>query len=309
MTWRTTFLLGLLCLPLRGVAATTAPLASTAEKLYASLTDDQKKQATLQLDDPERNKEVFTGGARAGIKIRTLNDEQKKMAQELLTAFTSDYGKQKAIAIANQTTNNPPDDPGFERYYLCYFGDVGPGKSYAWRIAEHHLTLVHVEVTDGKPTTFGPILLGADPPTLWDEEEDKLIALWNAMTPAEHEKALAKGKGISTAPPKKGEGMSAGDLGPSAKKALAAVIDNREQFFAEPVRKEITGMIDHQGGADALRVVFYGAPAEKRCRDGGRWDFKLAGPAGFLCDFEGTRGHIHLSMKGKLASASGDERK
>jgi hypothetical protein len=289
----------LFCLPLRGFAQETTPLASTAEKLYASLTDDQKKQATLQLDDPERNKEVFTGGARAGIKIRTLNDEQKKMAQELLTAFASDYGKQKAIAIANQTTNNPPDDPGFERYYLCYFGDVGPGKSYAWRIAEHHLTLVHVEVTNGKPTTFGPILLGADPPTLWDDEEDKMIALWSAMTPAEREKALAKGKGISTARPKGGEGIVAADLSRSAKLALMAVIENREQFFAEPVRQEIGGWIDRSGGVDALRVVFYGA-AEKKCRDGGRWDFKLAGPS-FLCDYEGTRGHIHLSMKGKLA--------
>jgi hypothetical protein len=302
MTWRITFILALSCLPLRGFADQPAPLASTAEKLYASFTDDQRKQATLQLDDPERNKEVFTGGARAGIKIRTLNPDQQKLATELLTAFASDYGRSKAIAIANQTTNNPADDPGFERYFLCYFGDVGPGKSYAWRIAEHHLTLVHVEVTNGKPTTFGPILLGADPPTLWDDEEDKMLALWNAMTPAEHEKALAKGKGISTAAPKKGDGMSAGDLSPSAKKALQAVIENREQFFAEPVRKEIAEMLEHQGGLDAMRVVFYGTP-EKRCREGGRWDFKLAGPS-LLCDYEGTRGHIHMSMKGKLAEGS-----
>lgn len=292
-------LLCLLCLPLRGFAQAQTPLVSTAEKLYASFNDEQRKQATLQFDDPERNKEVFTGGARAGIKIRTLNPEQQKMAIELLTAFTSDYGKAKALAIADQKTNNPADDPGIERYYVCYFGDVGPGKSYAWRIAEHHLTLVHVEVTDGKPTTFGPILLGADPPTLWDDEEDKMIALWGAMSPAEREKASAKGKGISSAPAKSGEGIVAGDLSPSAKKALQAVLDNREEFFAGAVRKEIAEMLEHQGGLDALRVVFYGA-AEKRCRDGGRWDFKLAGPS-FLCDYEGTRGHIHLSMKGKLA--------
>jgi len=293
-------LIALLVLPLRGLALT---INETAEKLYASLSDDQKKEATLPLDSPERNKEVFTGGVRAGIKIRTLNDEQKKMAQELLTAFTSDYGKQKAIAIANQTIDNPKDDPGFERYYVCYFGDVGPGKSYAWRIAEHHLTLVHVEVTDGKPTTFGPILLGANPPTLWEDEEDKMIALWSAMTPAEREKALAKGKGISSAPPKKDEGIAVNDLSPSARKALEAVMENREQFFAEPVRKEVADMLEKYGHEGNLRVVFYGGPAEKRCRDGGRWDFKLAGPS-FLCDYEGTRGHIHLSMKGKLADTT-----
>src|SRR2546423_7901151 len=148
MTSRNTLLVALfaiLCLPLRGLTDATAspsPLASTAEKLYASLTDDQRKQATLPLDSPQRNQEQFTGGVRAGIKIRTLNEEQQKQAMELLTAFTSEYGKQKAISITEQKPDNPADDPGFGRYYVCFFGDVGPGKNYAWRIAEHHLTIV-----------------------------------------------------------------------------------------------------------------------------------------------------------------------
>jgi hypothetical protein len=287
-------LLALVLLPLRGLAL---PINETAEKLYATLSDEQKKEASLPADSPERNKMVFTGGKRAGIKIRTLNDDQKKLAIELLTAFTSDYGKQKALAIADQKTNNPADDPGFERYYVCFFGDVGPGKTYAWRIAEHHLTLVHVEVEKGEPKSFGPILLGADPPTLWDDEEDKMIALFNAMSPAERSKANQQGKGISTESPK-GEGIRVGDLSPSAKEAAKAVLDNRLTFFAEPIRKEILSILDSQGGLDAMQVVFYG-PAEKKCRDGGRWDFKLFGKS-FLCDYEGTRGHIHLSMKGQL---------
>src|SRR5690349_24676178 len=119
MTRRTfvVFVVALFCLPLRGFAQQTAQLAATAEKLYASFTDEQKKQATLQLDDPERNKEVFTGGARAGVKIRTLDPDQKKMATELLTAFTSDYGKAKALRTGDQSTHNPPDYPELDRYY------------------------------------------------------------------------------------------------------------------------------------------------------------------------------------------------
>ena len=300
MMKRTTIVLALCvmwCLPLRGSAQTT-PLNETAEKLYASLNDDQKKQATLPLDSPERNKQVFTGGKREGIKIRTLNDEQKKLAIELLTAFTSDYGKQKAMKIADQKINNPPDDPGFERYYVCFFGDVGPGKTYAWRISEHHLTLVHVEVEKGAATGFGPILLGADPPVLWDEEEDKMIALFGKMTPDERSKANQQGKGVSTEGPK-GEGIRVGDLSPSAKEAAKAVFDNRLSFFSDPIQKEVRAMIDQQGGLDAMQIVFYG-PAEKKCREGGRWDFKLFAGKSFLCDYEGTRGHIHLSMKGEL---------
>src|SRR4051794_9292162 len=114
------FALAVVFQPLRGFADPTAPpqqLQDRATQLYASLTDEQKNDATLPLDSPERNKEVFTGGVRAGIQLRKLTDEQRKMALDLLTMFTSDYGKQKAIAISEQKPDNPADDPGIGRYY------------------------------------------------------------------------------------------------------------------------------------------------------------------------------------------------
>jgi hypothetical protein len=304
MTWmkqRTTLIVALAALfllPLRGFADRAVPtLQDRAAHLYASLSDEQKKQATLPFDSPERAEEVFTGGERAGIQIRKLNDEQRKMALELLTMFTSDYGKQKAIAIADQKPDNPAGDPGIGRYYVCFFGEPGPGKTYAWRIAEHHLTLVHVGVEKGKPTTFGPILLGANPPVLWDDEEEKMIALYRAMTPDERQKSAQRGRGISAAEFKNG-GVKVADLSPSAKEAVKSVMESRLKFYSEPIRAEVRHLIDSQGGIDAMHLGFWGA-AEKKCRDGGKWDFKLAGPS-FLCDYENTRGHIHLSMKGQV---------
>ena len=47
------------------------------------------------------------------------------------------------------------------------------------------------------------------------------------------------------------------------------------------------------------RVATFFGVADKRCSAGGKWDFKLGSPA-FLCDYENTRGHIHMSMKGQL---------
>jgi hypothetical protein len=286
-------LFALLLTPLAGFAASDPAL-----DLYKSLSDEQRKEATLPLDAPERNSEVFTGGKRPGVQIRTLNEDQQKLAMTMLTSFTSDYGKQKALSIADQKINNPPDQPGFSRYYVCYFGEPAEGKSYAWRIAEHHLTLVQVEMDKGEPKTFGPILLGADPPTLWDEEEDKMIALYTAMTPDEREKSANGGKGISTAA-FKGKSIKIGDLSGSAKDAAKAVVENRLSFFSDPVQKRVRALIDSNGGIDALGVAFFGE-ATKRCRDGGKWDFKLVGPS-MLCDYENTRGHIHLSCKGKLS--------
>ena len=233
------------------------------------------------------------------MHIKDLGAEQQEQAQGLLKAFTSEYGMKKAIEIADQPSNTADPTTGFGRYYLCFFGEPGPGKTYAWRIAEHHLTVVHVEVEKGQAVSVGPILLGANPPTLWDTEEEKMIALYTAMTPQEQARAQQKGKGISSEA-FKGQGIFVKDLGPSAKDAARAVLENRLSFFSAPLRERIEKVMASQGGLDAMQVAFYGKP-EKKCRDGGRWDFKLAGAqGGFLCDYEGSRAHIHLSMKGAL---------
>ncbi len=171
-------LIALVLMPLRGLAEPAAPgtMQDTAIKLFESLTAEQKQQALLPYDSPEKRSEVFPGGKRPGVQIKLLNADQQKMAMDLLTAFTSEKGKKLAEDIIAQKPDNPTDLPGFERYYLCYFGEAGAGKTFAWRIAEHHLTIVQVEVEKGEPTTFGPVLLGANPARGFDDEEDKMIA-------------------------------------------------------------------------------------------------------------------------------------
>jgi len=129
--------------PLRAADALAAKerasMQAIAIRLFESLTPEQKPRAVLPVDSPERDAEMFTGGPRPGIPLRDLNDDQRALARTLLTQFTSDYGAGKADAIIAQ------DPGGFGRYYLAFFGEPGPGRTYAWRIAEHHLTLVHVE--------------------------------------------------------------------------------------------------------------------------------------------------------------------
>ena len=282
-------------------AAADVTLQKSAQQLYATLSDDQKKQAVLPYDSPERTRQVYEGGARAGVHIKDLSPAQQALAMSMLTGFTSEYGKQKAIAIADQPSNTRDPTTGFGRYYLCFFGEPGEGKTYAWRIAEHHLTIVHIEIEKGEPASFGPILLGANPPTLWDDEEEKLLALYAAMTPDERAKSRHTGRGISSQMLKEGDdaGVRVGDLNPSAKQAAQAMFDQRLSFYSDAIAARVKRIVDSHGGLDAMRIVYYGDVARK-CRDGGRWDFKLAGKS-FLCDYEGSRAHIHLSIKGKLA--------
>jgi hypothetical protein len=270
-----------------------ADLKGEAAKLFQSLSDEQRKAAALPFDSKERNSEVFPGGPRPGIPLKTLSAEQQKLVMNVLGEFTSKYGREKCEAISKQD----PSDPGLGRYIVCFFGDPTKDDRWAWRLAEHHLTLVDVEMKSGEPATFGPILLGANPPTLWDDEEEKLIALYAAMSPEDRAKATRSGKGIASFK-FEGTGVRVGDLSPSAKKAAQAMLDNRLSFFSEPIQQRVRKIIDAEGGIDAMQLAFFGE-ARKKCRDGGRWDFKLAGKT-FLCDYEGSRAHIHMSMKGAL---------
>jgi hypothetical protein len=290
-----------LLLVLTTILRAASPLEQAALDLYQSLTPDQRKQVTLPFDSPERTKEVFPAGKRPGIQLRDLTDVQREKASALLRTFVSDYGWDKAQAIAKQ------DSTGIERFYLTYFGEPAAGKEYAWRLAEHHLTLLHVEYADGKLHSVGPILLGADPGTLWPDEEDQLISLFGTLNAAEKEKAVKTGKSISSAPIKDA-GVAVSELNTDAQKKVQEVFEGRLRFFSPAVADQINQMLQDNGGLKSQKVAFWGE-ATKRCADGGRWDFKL-GSKNFLCDYENTRGHIHLSVKASKDTGPGaDERK
>jgi hypothetical protein len=290
----------LLIAPVARAADAKASLQAQATDLFNSLTPEQRKDALLAYDDPQRNAEVYTGGKRAGVQLSALDEKQRGAAMGLLKSFTSDYGAKKCEAIAEQTPNaNAGEKPGFDKYYLAFFGEPGKDAKYAWRLSEHHLTLVHIEIADGEPASFGPILLGANPPTLWDDEEDALIALYGAMSAPEREKAKQEGNGVAAKPMENHAGVKVSELSPTARAKVKAVYENRLKFFSDDIRARIEKLVAANGGIESMNVAFWGA-AEKRCRDGGKWDFKL-GNANFLCDYENNRKHIHMAMKGKLA--------
>jgi hypothetical protein len=270
------------------LAETKGGFLDTAIELYKSLKPDQRSRAALKFDDAARNEQKFPGGKRAGIQLKDLDEHQRELAMKLITQFTSDYGKKKVEAVAAQEQSN------LMQYYLAFFGEPGEGKDYAWRIAEHHLTLVDVEVAKGEPVVFGPILLGANPPVLWDEDEAKMMDLYKSLTPADKEKVCKTGKGES-AKPIGDAGAKVGDLSSEAQQKVKAVLQQRLEFFSPEIQQRITRIVEKQREAGDLKIVFYGE-ATARCADGGKWDFKLGGP-NFLCDYENTRGHIHLSMK------------
>jgi hypothetical protein len=275
--------------PASATAKADPAMEADAAALYASLTPDQRTKAALAVDDPRRAEVKFPGGPRAGILLRELDEKQRALALKLLTGFTSDYGRKQADQIVGQAG---PD--GYGRYFVAFFGEPKAGTAYAWRIAEHHLTLVDVEVAPDQSLSVGPILLGSNPPDFFEVEEEQLIGLYAALTPEDKAAVTVDGTGAS-AEPIVAAGAALWKLSPATQAKVAAVVDQRLGFYSKPIEARIRAVIEERGGLKSMHMAFYGT-ADKRCKDGGKWDWKLGGPT-FLIDYENTRGHIHMSLR------------
>ncbi len=230
----------------------------------------------------------YTGGKRAGIKIGDLNAKQRVKLEKVMRMVLSDEGWTMANKVAQQ------DGPeGLGKYWVACFGDPRTGDPFAFRIAEHHLTVVHLEVAKGETKEFGPILLGANPPKLWQADEEALMQVWNKMGAP---KPLIKEKAaIASEPMQAGEGVLFGTLNEEARSSIKKAWDQRLSIFTPPIQKRINRLHQARGGWEKSRVSFYKEGAEKRCVDGGRWDFKCGLP-GMVWDFESSRAHIHMSL-------------
>ena len=126
-----------------------------ATVFHASLDVGQRKAVVLPFDSPERTQIQFTGGPRPGVRIGELTPDQRQALNRMMSLVLSGYGLDMANRVAQQ---DGPDGLGL--YYVTFFGHPAEDENFAWRVAEHHLTLTQMVVADDSLRAFGPILLG-----------------------------------------------------------------------------------------------------------------------------------------------------
>lgn len=268
----------LLCLALQD------ELADSLRKLYESLSAEQRRAALKDYHDANRDAEVFFPGERPGLLIADLTDEQFETLDGAVRRFLSESGTASVMKVAEQSHK----DGGLRGYYANFFGDPTGDGPWAFRIAEHHLTVVHVH---SDPDRFGPILLGANPPELWHEQEDPALACFKALSADERKRALVEGAGESGSALGDGGIPLKGLTGPAAE-AARAMIDARIALFSDAQQKKLRAILEKAGD---LKLGFYGEMTV-RSADGGRANWKIEG-GGFLCDYESSRGHIHMTLR------------
>lgn len=266
---------------------------AAAIKLFESLTEAQKQLALKDVNDKERYVEQFPPVERPGLPFTQLTAAQKTLVEEAVRAMTSEYGASRCLAVAQQTPDN--------RRYLNFFGTPAAGKPFAWRLAQHHLTLLYAEFGTDKVNEFGPILLGGNPvKALWDEEEKLALALYAALTPAEAKAIHGKG-GAASGAAIGTNGQRIGDLGAKPRALARQLLAQRLAVFSADRRKVLENLIQRDGGTDNLRIAFWGE-ASKSHRDGGKYHWKI-GNATVVCDWQ-TQGkdHIHMTVRGRAKS-------
>ena len=179
---RTLLLLGLsgaptLALGLDAIAqaddASASPgmaMLAAAQAFLNSLSPKLRAQVTLPLEGDDRFRwhyfpqEMF---ARKGVKLKDMNDAQRKSAHALLRSALSTQGYLKATQIMQlEKILGALEGGGIDRdpelYSMMLYGAPSRDRPWGWRIEGHHLSLTFVAV---KPDLIAstPAFMGSNP--------------------------------------------------------------------------------------------------------------------------------------------------
>lgn len=158
------------------ISKASGEMAAAAKRFLASLTEEQRKQATFKLDDKERTNWYFIpdfaikpAGVRNGLPMTKMTPQQKIFAVTLPSTALSHRGylelmsiralEQVLFEIEGRDVRNP------ELYYVSIFGTPDAKGTWGWRFEGHHLS-VNITIVDGKKFSVTPSFYGSNPATV-----------------------------------------------------------------------------------------------------------------------------------------------
>jgi len=205
-------------------------MAAAGSKFLASLTPEQRQQATFAFDSDERMHWHFIPTEtfpRKGLLVRNMTEPQRAAARDLLKTGLSQRGYLtvssimdleavlKALEAAQRATAPPrtdgrPAGPPLERdpekYFFSVFGTPSTKDTWGWRVEGHHVSL-HFTVVNGSLVAGAPTFFGSNPAEVREgpkkglrilgAEEDAARALLQSLDAAQRTKAIFDAKAPS----------------------------------------------------------------------------------------------------------------
>jgi Protein of unknown function (DUF3500) len=151
------------------LAGSGETMSAGATKFLAALSAEQRAKATVSFDDKTRTDWHFIpkpDGAREGVKVRDMNEEQRKAAHALLKSALSaaGYGKATQIMALEGLLHELEKAKGgknvrdTERYFFTVYGTPTSEGKWGLSVEGHHLSLNFViekgRVVSSTPTAF-----------------------------------------------------------------------------------------------------------------------------------------------------------
>ncbi len=263
-----------------------------AKKFIASLDAEQRAKAVIGYDEATRTDWHFIpkpDGAREGVRVRDLNETQRKAAHALLKAAMSEAGYGKATKIMSfeglllelergKGNKNVRDT---ERYFFTVYGVPSPESKWGLSIEGHHLSLNFV-VDKGHVVSTTPSAFGANPAIVKSDNlpsiakgtrilaKEEMLALQLVASFNDEQKQEAtleklptevRNAGAAQPAMDEAKGISTGKLTGEQKSVLRSLVEEYANSFPPDVAKERMEAVQ-SGGIDKIKFAWAGSPKE-----------------------------------------------
>lgn len=287
-------------------------MAAAAQNFLASLSSDQKAQATFPMNSDERLNWHFIPRERKGLPWKQMNSEQRALASAFLSAGLSQRGYMKATTIMSleailkelEGGKGPNRDP--ENYFWSVFGEPSDSATWGWRVEGHHVSL-NFTVIKGQAVASSPAFFGANPAEVKTgprrglrtlaREEDLARDLLNSLDAKQ--KAVAV---IDQTAPKDILSYNKRKIDPGSPKGIAASKLNKKQNeilqaliaeYAGNMPEDLAGArmeALRKAGMEKIHFAWAGGP------DRGQGHYYVVQGPTFLIEYDNTQNnanHIH----------------
>jgi len=306
-----------------GADRSASSMRTAAAAFLASLTPEQRQEATFDFQSAERTRWNFIppqAFARKGLTFRAMNEAQREKAHALLKTGLSQRGYMTAASImelestlggieraargAGFNAENFPREP--LEYYVSIFGAPAEKGAWGWRVEGHHVSL-RFTIANGNVDIGAPSFFGSNPAEVLEgpkkglrflaHEEDPARALVMALDATQREKAVIQnvapndiltGNKVEISPLAPA-GIAAADLNASQRQMLMQVVEGYTSAMAADIAADRTSRLTKAG---VEKIAFAWAGEFER---GKKHYYRVQGPT-FLIEFDNTQNngnHIH----------------
>ncbi|MFI4876258.1 MAG: DUF3500 domain-containing protein, partial [Blastopirellula sp. JB062] len=171
-----------------------------------ALTERQRSRTTFPVDDLEWRKWAnFHRYPRQGVSFKEMNDEQRKLAFDMMRAGLSAKGLKLSqdIMKLNETlaelTNNH-EEYGQWLYWITIMGEPSATEPWGWQLDGHHLVINYFVL--GDQVVMSPVFMGSEPiratsgkfagVEILQDEQDQALALINSFDSQQRQSAILK---------------------------------------------------------------------------------------------------------------------